>query len=53
MVAPSVIRSALCKSEEYKHLMKNEDRENMKWLKVFNKCDLYSKRKIRSKHVSI
>ncbi|CAE5957477.1 unnamed protein product [Arabidopsis arenosa] len=43
---------ALCKSEEYKHLMKNEDRENMKWLKVFNKCDLYSKRKIRSKHTT-
>lgn len=39
--------SALHKSEAYKHLMNNEDRENMKWLKVFNKYDLYSKSKVR------
>ncbi|XP_024008486.1 inositol oxygenase 1 isoform X2 [Eutrema salsugineum] len=38
---------ALHKSEAYKHLMNNEDRENMKWLKVFNKYDLYSKSKFR------
>ncbi|KAG7591664.1 Leucine-rich repeat [Arabidopsis thaliana x Arabidopsis arenosa] len=38
---------ALHKSEAYKHLMNNEDRENMKWLKVFNKYDLYSKSKVR------
>lgn len=39
--------AALHKSEAYKHLMNNEDRENMKWLKVFNKYDLYSKSKVR------
>ncbi|KAF2559743.1 hypothetical protein F2Q68_00013392 [Brassica cretica] len=38
---------ALHKSEAYKHLMNEEDRENMKWLKVFNKYDLYSKSKVR------
>lgn len=27
--------------------MNDEDRENMKWLKVFNKYDLYSKSKVR------
>ncbi|XP_033128034.1 inositol oxygenase 1 isoform X4 [Brassica rapa] len=40
---------ALHKSEAYKHLMNDEDRENMKWLKVFNKFDLYSKSKVRIK----
>ncbi|CAF2153294.1 unnamed protein product [Brassica napus] len=39
--------AALHKSEAYKHLMNNEDRENMKWLKVFNKYDLYGKSKVR------
>lgn len=39
--------AALHKSEAYKHLMNDEDRENMKWLKVFNKYDLYSKSKVR------
>ena len=29
--------------------MNDEDRENMKWLKVFNKFDLYSKSKVRIK----
>ncbi|VVA99624.1 unnamed protein product [Arabis nemorensis] len=38
---------ALHKSEAYKHLMNDEDKENMKWLKVFNKYDLYSKSKVR------
>ncbi|KFK43697.1 hypothetical protein AALP_AA1G161300 [Arabis alpina] len=38
---------ALHKSEAYKHLMNDEDKENMEWLKVFNKYDLYSKSKVR------
>jgi inositol oxygenase len=25
------------------HLMNDEDKENLKWLRVFNKYDLYSK----------
>ncbi|KAK4601790.1 hypothetical protein RGQ29_011065 [Quercus rubra] len=29
----------------YKHLMNEEDAKNLKWLKVFNKYDLYSKSK--------
>ncbi|KAG2256917.1 hypothetical protein Bca52824_076211 [Brassica carinata] len=38
---------ALHKSEAYEHLVNDEDRENMKWLKVFNMYDLYSKSKVR------
>ncbi|XP_071723750.1 inositol oxygenase 2-like isoform X2 [Rutidosis leptorrhynchoides] len=29
----------------YKHLMNEEDKENLKWLHIFNKYDLYSKSK--------
>ncbi|PIN14348.1 Aldehyde reductase [Handroanthus impetiginosus] len=31
----------------YTHLMTEEDKENLKWLKIFNKYDLYSKSKVR------
>ncbi|XP_019457700.1 PREDICTED: inositol oxygenase 2-like isoform X2 [Lupinus angustifolius] len=31
----------------YTHLMNEEDVENLKWLKIFNKYDLYSKSKVR------
>ncbi|KAL9242299.1 hypothetical protein vseg_016315 [Gypsophila vaccaria] len=31
----------------YKHLLNKEDKENMKWLHVFNKYDLYSKSKVQ------
>ncbi|RVW96383.1 putative inositol oxygenase [Vitis vinifera] len=31
----------------YKHLMNEEDVENLKWLHIFNKYDLYSKSKVR------
>ncbi|XP_071911066.1 inositol oxygenase 1-like isoform X3 [Coffea arabica] len=31
----------------YTHLMNEEDHESLKWLKVFNKYDLYSKSKVR------
>ncbi|KAJ9547898.1 hypothetical protein OSB04_020441 [Centaurea solstitialis] len=34
----------------YKHLMNEEDVENLKWLQIFNKYDLYSKSKV---HVDI
>ncbi|OIT37745.1 inositol oxygenase 2 [Nicotiana attenuata] len=37
----------LHKSGAYKHLMNEEDKENLKWLHIFNKYDLYSKRKVR------
>ncbi|XP_051152594.1 inositol oxygenase 2-like [Andrographis paniculata] len=37
----------LHKSGAYAHLMNDEDRENLKWLKIFNKYDLYSKSKVR------
>ncbi|QHN92487.1 Inositol oxygenase [Arachis hypogaea] len=30
----------------YSHLMNDEDRENLKWLHIFNKYDLYSKSKV-------
>ncbi|KAF7803915.1 inositol oxygenase 4-like isoform X1 [Senna tora] len=30
----------------YKHLMSEEDAKNFKWLKIFNKYDLYSKSKV-------
>lgn len=38
---------ALHRSGAYTHLMNEEDRENMKWLHIFNKYDLYSKSKVR------
>lgn len=38
---------ALHKSGAYKHLMNEEDIENLKWLHIFNKYDLYSKSKVR------
>ncbi|KAL7134877.1 hypothetical protein ABFS83_11G054900 [Erythranthe nasuta] len=37
----------LHKAGAYTHLMNDEDRENLNWLKIFNKYDLYSKSKIR------
>ncbi|XP_004287501.1 PREDICTED: inositol oxygenase 4-like [Fragaria vesca subsp. vesca] len=37
----------LHKSGAYKHLMNEEDKENLKWLNIFNKYDLYSKSKVR------
>ncbi|KAL4390770.1 hypothetical protein HN51_011707 [Arachis hypogaea] len=37
---------ALHKEGAYAHLMNDEDRENLKWLHVFNKYDLYSKNKV-------
>lgn len=38
---------ALHKSGAYTHLLNDEDRENLKWLNIFNKYDLYSKSKVR------
>ncbi|XP_052287609.1 inositol oxygenase 1 isoform X2 [Citrus sinensis] len=38
---------ALHKSEAYKNLMNEEDVENLKWLQIFSKYDLYSKSKVR------
>ncbi|KAM6567378.1 hypothetical protein CsatA_026506 [Cannabis sativa] len=38
---------ALHKAGAYKHLMNEEDVENLKWLQIFNKYDLYSKSKVR------
>ncbi|CBI36013.3 hypothetical protein AAG906_029438 [Vitis piasezkii] len=38
---------ALHRSDAYKYLMNEEDIENLKWLKIFNKYDLYSKSKVR------
>ncbi|KAK1365312.1 Inositol oxygenase [Heracleum sosnowskyi] len=37
----------LHRSGAYKHLMNKEDAENLKWLQIFNKYDLYSKSKVR------
>ncbi|KAF5176909.1 Inositol oxygenase [Thalictrum thalictroides] len=37
----------LHRSGAYTHLMNEEDVENMKWLHIFNKYDLYSKSKVR------
>ncbi|KAI3956839.1 hypothetical protein MKX01_000873 [Papaver californicum] len=37
----------LHKCGAYKHFMTEEDHENLKWLHVFNKYDLYSKSKVR------
>ncbi|CAI0415262.1 unnamed protein product [Linum tenue] len=36
----------LHKCDAYKYLMNEEDRENLKWLNIFNKYDLYSKSKV-------
>ncbi|TYG97880.1 hypothetical protein ES288_A10G072900v1 [Gossypium darwinii] len=38
---------ALHRSGSYKQLMNGEDVENLKWLEIFNKYDLYSKSKVR------
>ncbi|GAB4854352.1 Inositol oxygenase 1 [Ancistrocladus abbreviatus] len=38
---------ALHREGEYNYLMNKDDEENLKWLKIFNKYDLYSKSKIR------
>lgn len=38
---------ALHKSGAYKELMNEEDEENLKWLHIFNKYDLYSKSKVK------
>ncbi|KAK8322638.1 hypothetical protein V6Z11_A12G183200 [Gossypium hirsutum] len=37
---------ALHRCGAYMHLMNEEDIENLKWLKIFNKYDLYSKSKV-------
>ncbi|KAL5846034.1 hypothetical protein ACOSQ3_009558 [Xanthoceras sorbifolium] len=37
---------SLHRSGAYKNLMNEEDVENLKWLQVFNKYDLYSKSKV-------
>ncbi|KAK9149406.1 hypothetical protein Scep_008163 [Stephania cephalantha] len=38
---------AMHRSGAYEYLMNEEDKEILKWLKVFNKYDLYSKSKVR------
>ncbi|XP_027125281.1 inositol oxygenase 1 [Coffea arabica] len=38
---------ALHRSGAYKHLTNEEDEQNLKWLQIFNKYDLYSKSKVR------
>ncbi|KAK4754328.1 hypothetical protein SAY87_002432 [Trapa incisa] len=38
---------SLHRSGAYRHLMNDEDVENLKWLRIFNKYDLYSKSKVR------
>ncbi|KAH6773456.1 myo-inositol oxygenase 1 [Perilla frutescens var. hirtella] len=38
---------ALHRAGAYRHLMNEEDKENLKWLQIFNKYDLYSKSKVR------
>ncbi|KVI12247.1 Inositol oxygenase [Cynara cardunculus var. scolymus] len=38
---------SLHRAGAYKHLMNEEDVENLKWLQIFNKYDLYSKSKVR------
>ncbi|GER51394.1 inositol oxygenase [Striga asiatica] len=37
----------LHKAGAYTHLMNEEDKENLKWLHIFNQYDLYSKSKVR------
>ncbi|KAI3458799.1 hypothetical protein Pfo_015462 [Paulownia fortunei] len=38
---------SLHKSGAYEYLMNEEDVENLKWLQIFNKYDLYSKSKVK------
>ncbi|ERN15249.1 inositol oxygenase 1 [Amborella trichopoda] len=38
---------AMHRSDSYKYLMNEEDEEMLKWLRIFNKYDLYSKSKVR------
>lgn len=38
---------AMHNAKAYQHLMSEKDRENLKWLHIFNKYDLYSKSKVR------
>ncbi|KAL2338009.1 hypothetical protein Fmac_012455 [Flemingia macrophylla] len=38
---------ALHREGAYKHLMNDDDVENLKWLHIFNKYDLYSKSNVR------
>ncbi|KAE8699449.1 RNA polymerase transcriptional regulation mediator-related isoform 1 [Hibiscus syriacus] len=38
---------ALHKSGAYKRVMNEEDAENLKWLHIFNKYDLYSQSKVQ------
>ncbi|KAL3520914.1 hypothetical protein ACH5RR_019063 [Cinchona calisaya] len=38
---------ALHKAGAYEYLMNEEDVENLKWLQIFNKYDLYSKSKVK------
>lgn len=38
---------ALHRSGAYQYLLNEEDKENLKWLRIFNKYDLYSKSKVR------
>jgi len=37
----------LHKAEAYQYLLNEEDRQNLKWVKIFNQYDLYSKSKVR------
>jgi len=37
----------LHKAGAYQYLMNEEDRQNLKWVKIFNQYDLYSKSKVR------
>ena len=39
--------TALHRAGAYKYLLNEEDKENLKWLQIFNKYDLYSKSKVR------
>uniref|UniRef100_A0A0D6R4V6 Inositol oxygenase n=1 Tax=Araucaria cunninghamii TaxID=56994 RepID=A0A0D6R4V6_ARACU len=38
---------AMHRAGAYRHLMNEEDHEMLKWLKIFNKYDLYSKSKVK------
>ncbi|KAF9613922.1 hypothetical protein IFM89_013169 [Coptis chinensis] len=44
---PPPKRTAMHRSGAYTYLMDDEDKEMLKWLKIFNKYDLYSKSKVR------
>ncbi|KAJ8444063.1 hypothetical protein Cgig2_030920 [Carnegiea gigantea] len=39
--------TALHRAGAYKYLLNEEDKENLKWLQIFNNYDLYSKSKVR------